>query len=85
MVGRGRFDTAGGTHRRRYQTVQDSARRSATVHSRPILDRYGTAPLGAEGERALQCLKRHDPYAVRRRHQPPRRTMASPVKVSRGP
>jgi hypothetical protein len=35
--------------------------------------------------RGLQWRQRHDPYAVRRRHQRPRRTMASPVKVSRGP
>src|SRR5215472_14626641 len=30
-------------------------------------------------------MPRHDPYAVRRRRPRLRRTMASPVKVSRGP
>ena len=33
----------------------------------------------------LSCLPRHDPYAVRRRRPRLRRTMALPVKVSRGP
>jgi hypothetical protein len=37
------------------------------------------------GGARLSCLQRHDPYAVRRRRPRLRRTMASPVKVSRGP
>src|SRR6516225_1657348 len=41
--------------------------------------------LWLQSHRLLSCLPRHGPYAVRRRHPRLRRTMASPVKVSRGP